>query len=884
MNNQVAKPPVNDFRQDNFLVEASQLYRNRAVESYRSLFFENIGQLENSNVVFYGMTDEGMIGFGEGTVTLQNCKSGHVVSYPIPGFNCSVPYGAGESISSTSLFLGGRGAFTGIRSFLQVEYTNDWSDVNLVFSLTRKGLRYKLWSDGLSSQIENDVVFQVQFASFARNILAQPVNQNIQEIQSEEIQTTSESTDHLVNPILFSSYVGGSSYDYGRSIALDLEGNIYVAGATESNDFPTVNAFDDIKDGLHYYPDCFVFKMNSTGSLVYSTFIGGDRSDHVEDMVVDTTGSVYLTGHAGSQSFPLVNAYDDSFPGGDGTAFLLKLSSNGSAIVFSTFIDGCGTSSIDLDGNGDIYLAGLGGYGSFPLVNPYDNTLGGEGDCVVMKFDRTGNDIIYSTLVGGSDRETWPALAVDESGNAFVTGSTESLDFPTVNAYQPAHSVVSDAFVFKLNATGNGLVYSTYIGGRGYDDSQDIAVDKTGIAIVVGITSSENFPIVNAIDSTLGGYTDCFILRLDSSGNELLSSTLFGGSEGEDVYGLHVDGEGSIFVTGTTRSTDFPSTYEVTSGGGCVVFKLNPSASSVLYSTCFGGTGLDDDVAFSVVVDSSGTAALTGTTRSLDFPTEAALDDTLDGYTDCFVFKMLDITDSDSDSLTDIEESIIGTNPLLVDSDNDTMPDAWEYKHNLNPLVPDATLDFDEDGLLNIEEYNLGTRPDRSDSDADFMPDFWEVNNSLNPIVPDAIADPDKDDLNNLRELRNECNPQNNDSDFDSMPDGWEVNWLIDPLYDDSNEDPDHDELPNLGEYQHGTNPHSNDTDMDSYLDGWEVANGLSPLVRNSAFAGWDSLLIGIGIGLILVAVANQFAIIAGKKLSKNSQNPSRVSTEVKEL
>ena len=311
--------------------------------------------------------------------------------------------------------------------------------------------------------------------------------------------------------LIYSTYLGGGSSDWGQSIAVDGSGNAYVTGYTTSSNFPTLNAYQSTFQGVY---DVFVTKLSSYGnSLIYSTYLGGSGEDDGFGIAVDGSGYAYLTGITGSFDFPTLNpfqTYQDD-PSGWADAFVTKLSSLGSSLIYST------------------YLGGLG----------LDHGFG---------------------------------IAVDGSGNAFVTGCTYSSDFPTENAYDTSYNggtYYGDAFVTKLSSPGNSLIYSTYLGGGSDDQGNGIAVDGSGNAYVTGLTNSSNFPTLNPFHTFQDG-ADVFVTKISSSGNSLIYSTYLGGGNGDYGFGIAIDGSGNAYVTGTTWSSDFPTLdpYQLTYQGG----------------------------------------------------------------------------------------------------------------------------------------------------------------------------------------------------------------------------------------------------------------------------------------------------------------------------
>lgn len=385
--------------------------------------------------------------------------------------------------------------------------------------------------------------------------------------------------DPTGSSLVYATYLGGSGWDQGeqRSIAVDGTGSAYVTGLTESTDFPTTpGAFDTSFNGL---VDVFVTKLDTTGSaLVYSTYLGGSIADSGSGIAVDDAGSAYITGRAESANFPTTpGAFDITYNGGN-DAFVTKLDPTGSALAYSTYFGGSGVDiggGIAVDAAGSAYVSGYYGSSDFPTTpGAFDTTFNGGNDSWVAKLDPTGSALVYSTYLGGSGFEGSSAIALDGAGNAYVTGGTDSPDFPTTpGALDTTLTGATDAFVTKLDPTGSALAYSTYLGGSATDWGYGVAVDDAGSAYVAGETGSPDFPTTpGAFDTTFnGGPLDAFVTKLDPTASALIDSTYLGGNGRDNGLGIALDGAGSVYVTGNTVSTDFPTTpgaFDTTFGGG----------------------------------------------------------------------------------------------------------------------------------------------------------------------------------------------------------------------------------------------------------------------------------------------------------------------------
>lgn len=315
-------------------------------------------------------------------------------------------------------------------------------------------------------------------------------------------------------------------------------------------------------------------------------------------------------------------------------------------LIYSTYHGGSGLDygyAIAVDSIGNTYVTGGAGSSNFPTAGPLQSNLRGVEDVFVTKINPSGSAKLYSTYLGGGGPDEGRGIAVDAQGNAYITGSAGSLDFPTKNAIQGTAAGSGDAFLTKLNATGSALVYSTYLGGIGQDAGAAVAVDAAGNAYVAGTTFSADFPTRNPFQAAKGAQQDAFVAKINPGGTAWLYVTYLGGNNVDEGNGIAVDAAGSAYVTGYTASTNFPvaSPFRGANTGGVDAFvsKLNPAGSALVYSTYLGGSGTDYGTA--IAVDSSGSAYVTGLTASDDFPLASPIDATLGSHAvdDAFVAK-----------------------------------------------------------------------------------------------------------------------------------------------------------------------------------------------------------------------------------------------------
>ena len=458
----------------------------------------------------------------------------------------------------------------------------------------------------------------------------------------------------VIDPVLdFSTFVGGSRYDSANGIAVDSEGNIYLAGQTSSSDFAITDlAFQhNFRGGS---ADAFVMKLSADGlTTLYSTYLGGEGDDVAYGVGVDGSGDACVTGYTRSTDFPTFNALQPTLSGGpdDYDAFVAKLNPQGTGLIYSTYLGGTDADSgraIAVDAFGTAYIAGITSSRDFPVVNAFQPSFGGPmSDAFVARLNWNGSEYFYVTYLGGRLYDAAFGIATDADGNAYVVGTTGSPDFPT---RQPIFDSIAggggeygdfDAFVAKFFWDGS-LVYSTFLGGSDVDAARGVAVDFWGNAYVTGDTQSWDFPTVNAFQWTSGGSSDAFVSKLNVEGTELVYSTYLGGSRMEQGYGIAVDREGMATVTGDTSSTDFPTLNPIQdhNRGAEDVFisRLDSDGSSLTYSTYLGGVG--QDVGFGLAVDAAGNAYVAGSTTSFDFPVWKSVQSDLRGVANGFATKL----------------------------------------------------------------------------------------------------------------------------------------------------------------------------------------------------------------------------------------------------
>jgi hypothetical protein len=487
----------------------------------------------------------------------------------------------------------------------------------------------------------------------------------------------------VIDPeLVYSTYLGGIWSDYGWGIAVDQEGCAYVTGEVNSSDFPLLNPYQ-ILEGL---PTVAVTKLSLDGnSLIYSTFLGGGDGWGYA-IAVDSTGSAYITGGAG-YNFPLLNPYRQT-----GNSFVTKLSPSGNSLIYSTLlgiytVDGC--YSIAVDNANKAYVTGC----------DRENE-----DCFVFKFSSSGRTIDYGIYLGGNSVDFGCGIFADSEGSAYVTGWTSSTNFPTRNAYQAHRGGGRDAFVTKLTPSGDSIIFSTYLGGNLIDHGNSITVDASGHAYVTGITQGNFPMVNPFDGVFNGGSTDVFVSKFSVDGDSLLYSTYLGGNgfDGTDYYELKpavaidVDSDGRAYIVGKTTSTNFPTyhPFQANREGAYDAFVtiFSPTGDSLEYSTYFGGASDDEGFGIalgpsSISLDAAGSVYITGRTESANFPLANPFDSTLNGAFDVFVAKI-----STSTGLNDDNRHIPSEFILLQNYPNPFNAQTM-IRYDL-PAASDVTLDI----------------------------------------------------------------------------------------------------------------------------------------------------------------------------------------------
>ncbi|MCX7011269.1 MAG: SBBP repeat-containing protein [Candidatus Sumerlaeota bacterium] len=436
----------------------------------------------------------------------------------------------------------------------------------------------------------------------------------------------------------WSTFLGGSDKGYGRAVAVDSSSNVYLAGKTCSSDFPTLNPFDAGHAVDEVYGSAFVMKVSPTGTKLWATYLGDTGEDAATAIAVDSSG-LYVVGETNSASFDLLNAYDSTL-GGWCDAFVTKIGLDGT-LLWSTYLGGAdydAARAVAIDSNGDVYVGGTTQSGDFPSLGGYDTTAASGSDGFVTKFNSSGV-LQWSTYFGGNGaEESVNAIAAAPNGSIAVCGTTDSTNFPTLNAYDSTANGSSDIFVATLSAAG-ALLGSTYLGGTSFDACEGCATDASSAIYIVGRAMSTDFPVPNGqYTAHAGGDWDGIIAKLTSP-SALAWATYLGGSDADGATAIACRGR-DLFLAGYTWSANFP----LTAGSGTAysgksdAFLARASANGTLTWARYLG-GASYDLPSGVAIDSGGKVAVTGYTQSAGFPTPGGFDTAHNGKVEGFATR-----------------------------------------------------------------------------------------------------------------------------------------------------------------------------------------------------------------------------------------------------
>jgi RHS repeat-associated protein len=507
---------------------------------------------------------------------------------------------------------------TNVPNFARVQYENIYPGIDLVYHGSRSAPQ-QLEFDFVVHPGADPHAIQLSFAGTEQTTLDEQGNLVLH-------TTSGDLTEHT--PVFYQE-VGGNQ---------QLVNGYFVDQGSGQYSF-AVSAYDPNQD------------LVIDPLLSFATYLGGSDTDVINAVAADSAGNAYVVGMSSSTNFPTTTGSYQTSNGGSSDAFVSKLNPNGTSLIFSTYLGGVTAESgqgIAVNSSGNAYICGSVAnslQSTFPTtVGAFQTTGGGGEDAFVTELNTSGSALVYSTLYGGSGDEYAYAIALDSSGNAYITGSSTSTNLATVSPRQSSNGGGSDAFVAEFNSTGSSLSFGTYLGGSGNDSGSSIAVDGSGRIFVTGYTYSTNFPTASAYQSSAGGGEDAFVTAYAAGGGSYLYSTYLGGSSDDSGSGITVDTSDNAFVVGSTGSTNFPTTsgvYQSSLGGSgatnAFITRLN-SSGSVTASTYLGGNSGDSGAA--IALYPGGDVIVGGTANSSNFPTVNALQDGNAGSSDAVLARL----------------------------------------------------------------------------------------------------------------------------------------------------------------------------------------------------------------------------------------------------
>jgi len=452
--------------------------------------------------------------------------------------------------------------------------------------------------------------------------------------QSSALRTSQDAFVAKFNPngsLAYTTILASSADDSGQAIAVDPAGNVYVAGTTNGSDFPaTAGAWRTTSGGEQ---DGFAAKLDPFGNLVYASYIGGPGNDVATGIAIDASGSAYVSGYtASAPGFPATaGAPQTVYGGGADDAFLVKLNATGSTALYATLLGGSGADlalAVALGPGGSACVAGYTNSSDLHVLAALQSTPGGEGDALLACINPAGTAWTTVSYYGGSGRDEAYALAIDGAGNIYLAGTTFSADFPaSASALQPALAGRYDAFLAKFSPGGYGQVFATLFGGTGSDAATTLAVGSGQDVWIAGYTTSLDFPVVGAWQSSNHGSSDSFVAHVSADGTALLASSYLGGSQDDQIWGMALSAGGLVTVAGATGSTDIPVTakaFQPAAPGGYNAFlaQIDPHWTGYAISgqVTVSGTAplagisvqLSGSATGSATTDASGNFAFTG--------------------------------------------------------------------------------------------------------------------------------------------------------------------------------------------------------------------------------------------------------------------------------
>ncbi|MGA1822534.1 MAG: fibronectin type III domain-containing protein [Thermoplasmatota archaeon] len=636
-------------------------------------FIENRGQLHRDDILFY-TSGPARIGLAaDRTLFVVNGTAKKSLSYEIryTGCNPTIPTGIGSCSGVYNYLIGDREDWrTDVPHYSEVYYRDLWDGIDLVYRISEGLLKYDLiihpdsspddirmeyvGIDELNIQGNGDLIIETPMGPIWDRDLAAyqngdeiPVKFSISDGNSVSFDVGRYDKEDalIIDPFLeFSTYFPESRTEIVLEDSVAHTDDIYIAGVTDSVEFPTTTGVFDAT--VEKY-ESFVCRMKpDLSGFVFSTLIGGSGVDKLEDMVVDDNGNIYIGGLTDSLDYPTTagalnetsNIWTDpqtSDPYDDVTfwdAFMTKLNSDGTDLIYSTYLGGHNVETVkdlDVDSSGNLYASGYVGSTDFPLKNPYQDTLMGRRDFFILKLNPQGSELIYSTLFGFNETWGWEQdyddimdIAVDDIGRVVFCGITDDEEFPVTTGVYNSDYVNDMGYLAMLYPNGSGLEFCTFICESMVP--YDTVIDGFDRILIGGVMIADSLDYTsNAVDKSFNGQLEGFIASMDFNGTTLNYATYFGGDDIDLVHEIDIDQSDNIWITGSTESADLHVTddaySDVLSGrSDAYASCISGDGSNVIFSTYFGGS--EGDSAQDIIILNMNEFYISGSTYSLDLP------------------------------------------------------------------------------------------------------------------------------------------------------------------------------------------------------------------------------------------------------------------------
>lgn len=628
------------------------LFANNLIEEDNlkcSFYFKNVGQLRN-DILFYAETNLFRIYFRKNDLILQFEIKDEIKNLYLKFEDGNLENKiAVEPVKTKFNFIKGKDQKNwqkNVPVYKKIIVKELYKGIDLVFDenfwhfdLKNKDKNFKKLKIVVDSSLQ--IKYLEKHFEFLYDLKYYKIKYPSIEIDKKE-NYKKVSEQHLI----WGTFLGGTGIDKIQSLKINESGEILGSGFSFFSDIPVPNGYDQTHNG---FSDGYVAKLSSNGSdLLWATFIGGEGHDYVYNLKLDHNGNVIVSGYTNSQDFPTLSGFDMDYNGGDLDGFVLKISSDGSNLLWATYLGGKSSDyiyALDLDFEDNIIVAGATSSEDFPTKNGFDLSFNqGYSDGFISKISSNGKNLLWSTFIGGENWDQIESIVVDYSGNTIAGGWTNSLNIPLINSFDNTYNGGdSDGYIIKLSKMGTNIIWSTYFGGNIFDYIFSIDKDSAGNVVVGGATEDLWFP--DGYDLTFNGLEDTFVAKISKDGKKVLWGTYLGGMLDEEIRVVKVDCEDNVFVGGWTFSYDIPVPNGMDDKfnggtGDSFISKFSSDGKNLLWGTYLGG--IDRDEIFAIDLDSSGKIIVAGWTLSPNLPFSDGYDLSFNGNIDGFIAKISD--------------------------------------------------------------------------------------------------------------------------------------------------------------------------------------------------------------------------------------------------